>query len=148
MRCSLFATLALFLLPGIAAAHKLDIAVTLPATEPTVIKVVVGYDDGTPAEEATVTLTGEGIETRSTTDETGTVRLARPGPGVYIITADDGAGHKSRVQLEIPAEPTTEDIQVDTALANKPLRTALGLLAIALLTGIGWWLTRRGKSRE
>jgi hypothetical protein len=125
--------------PGLAVAHKLEVVAKLPADAPTELRVEVGYDDDTPADGARVTLrdpTGRPVA-EGTTDERGVCVLARPAAGRYTLTADDGAGHRATLPLEVG----------DGSGRPPPGRPAVPMTAVGLAVILGgtlavWWLVR------
>jgi nickel transport protein len=133
LRAAFFAVVAAGAFPAVAAAHRMDVAVTADATA---VRVVVGYDDETPGEGASVTLTdAAGREVAAgTTDATGLCVFPRPPGGSYFVSANDHAGHKvHRLPLTIPASEA-ELASAATVKRNRWLMTAAGLTIIAGLT--------------
>lgn len=124
--------------PATAAAHKLEVVAKLPPDAPAVLRVEVGYDDDTPAEGAKVALTdlAGAVVAAGTTDEKGVCVLARPAAGGYTLTADDGAGHRATLPLEVggagPPAPTKPQVPF----------TLVGLAVIVGGTLFLWWLAR------
>jgi hypothetical protein len=114
------------------------------------IRVEAFYDDNTPAVDARVTVhaadAAEMADGR--TDAQGRWQFAKPGPGVYCLVVDAGAGHRAEVELKIqaaPAGPVTVSEGPDRADATRTPweRIALGFAIIAVLTGVSWALARR-----
>lgn len=134
------ALLVVLLSPMSAFAHKLEIVAKLPADAPTELRVEVGYDDGTPAEGATVTLTDRAGKpvAEGATDDKGVCVLERPKAGWYTLTADDGAGHRAVVRPKIGDVGTTEPPPSRPAV---PM-TVVGLAVIVGGTLFVWWLVR------
>ncbi|MFO0849726.1 MAG: hypothetical protein U0871_14415 [Gemmataceae bacterium] len=125
--------------PATAPAHKLEVVAKLPPDAPAVLRVEVGYDDDTPAEGAKVTLTDRAgaVVATGTTDERGVCTLVRPAAGGYTLTADDGAGHRATLPLEVGGPdggPTRNKPQVPFTL--------VGLAVIVGGTLFLWWLAR------
>jgi hypothetical protein len=132
-RLAVIAVAAAGLLPGAAAAHRMDVTATADATT---VRVVVGYDDETPSEGATVTVTdaaGKEVAT-GTTDATGLWVFPRPPGGKYFVAANDHAGHKVPPLLLTIPESEAELASAATEKRNRWLMTAAGLAVIAGLT--------------
>src|SRR5688572_19729541 len=91
---ALFAVASAGLSPSAARAHRMDVEVT---DDGRTLRVVVGYDDGTPAEGATVTLAtaADDVVRTAATDEKGVCEFPRPPAGAYRVTARDDLGHKA-----------------------------------------------------
>src|SRR5262245_50468112 len=159
------AAVALALVAGFAdpaAAHALDAEAKL---KDGAVRVEAFYDDDTPAENATVTVTDAGgkVVAEGKTDARGVWTFPAPPPGKYNMVVDAGAGHRKSKELLIPAattphEPpqaTTPPPAVDhpgeeMTISEGPTRSdvtgpmrlvwaAAGLVAI----GLGTWLLTR-----
>jgi hypothetical protein len=95
----------LLLLPALAPAHGLEVTVRpLPGGR---LHVEAGYDDGTPAEGATATVSDAlGERGRATLDARGVGELPEPA-GRWRVVVDDGVGHRTAVDgyAERPALP-------------------------------------------
>jgi hypothetical protein len=129
---ALLAVAAAGLCPSAARAHKMELEVTVAGG---VVRAVAGYEDGTPSEGAAVTLASAAgaVVASGTTDEKGVCELPRPPAGRYTVTANDHAGHKVTLTLDVPASEA-EVSSSATAKRNRWLMTAAGLAAIAALT--------------
>lgn len=128
---ALLSAFALLVLPEAAWAHSMLVEAKVEAT----LRVVVGYEDETPAEDAKVTLAaadGRAIA-EAKTDATGTCTFPRPAAGSYSLIADDGAGHRTAVPLAVP-ESEAEIAEARSARRNRWLMGGIGLAAIALGT--------------
>ena len=147
MRCSLVLALLLVVSPA-AFAHKMEVVAKIPAENPAVIRVVVGYDTDDPAEKATVTLLDAGgiAIALATTDEKGTCTLPRPKAGTYTVRADDGGGHRTEATLEVPVGEA-ELAEASTAKRDRALMAVAGLAVIAVLT-VGLAIGARTLSRK
>lgn len=128
---TLLSTFALLAFPHTARAHSMLVEAKVEA----MLRVVVGYEDETPAEDAKVTLArADGsVVAEAKTDATGTCTFARPAAGSYSLIADDGAGHRTAVPLAVP-ESEAEIAEARSARRNRWLMGGLGLAAIALGT--------------
>ena len=132
MRFYLLTVAMAVLTPVAAHAHKMDMVAT---PDERVVRVVVGYDDDTPCEGATVTLAnaaGDVIAT-GTTNERGVCEFERPAAGIYTIRANDHAGHKASVELPLP-QSEAERVSAATVRRNRWLMMAAGLAMIAGVT--------------
>ena len=109
------------------------------------LRVVVGYDTGEPAENATLTVTANSgeIVALGFSDPRGVWTHAIPPPGEYRVRADDGLGHGGQItivvnaQHEVPAGPTP---------LPRWVRIVVGLIVIAGLTAGAKGL-RRARAR-
>jgi len=131
---------ALFV-PGTAAAHDLKADVK-PLAD--MVRVEAGYDDGTPAEGARVTVkddTGT-IVAEGVLDERGVWSFPKPGPGSYRVVVES-AGHGDEVKL------TVHESEPPAVFSRLRLDKTLGLvigLALTLGGTLAFVLLRRGKS--
>lgn len=130
-------------LPARAAAHDLRAEVPHPETDP--VRVEAGYDDGTPAGEARVTVTDAAgaVVAAGKTDERGVWEFPKPGPGTYRIVVE-AAGHRDAVRLTIPEGPGAVPTVFTRERLDKTFGVAIGL---ALLLGgtLAFVLLRRRK---
>ena len=64
------------------------------------------YDDDTPARDATVRVedADKNVVATGHTDREGRWSFARPQPGKYVVVVDAGAGHRTHLNVTIPAE--------------------------------------------
>jgi nickel transport protein len=155
----------LALLPQIALAHGVRVAASVNGEA---IVGTVSYADGSPLVDVSIKLTSADPSTgdktlgESRTNDEG--RFAFPNPskgGEFLITADDGLGHRgkvavvttSRVVPSAPVMPATP--AVPTPVANDPnspsnwARWVSGLGYVIGLFGLAsWWLSRRGAMRS
>lgn len=137
-----FTVAGLIFAPSVAFAHKLIVVPKVAET----VRVEVYYEDKTPAEDAKVTIKDEGgtVVSESVTDENGVCVLPRPKPGTYTLIANDGAGHRTRVPLDIPNETATVDPQeAGSVLGNRWVRSAFGVALIGSGALIVRWVRRR-----
>ncbi len=120
-----------FLAPQAAHAHRMDITCKVESE----LKIVVGYEDDTPAEQAKVTLADAAgtVVAEATTDDRGVCTIPRPRAGTYTLIADDGSGHRGRIEVPVP-QSESEIAEVQTAKRNRWLMGAAGLLGIGGLT--------------
>ena len=90
------------LTPGRADAHDLQLKVQV---HPDKLRIVAGFDDETPAEDATVTIVAANgsMVAGGTTDERGVCELPLPGRGKYTARVAS-IGHTDAVEFEV-AEP-------------------------------------------
>jgi hypothetical protein len=121
--------------PGAARAHDLIATVTFTAAE---VKVVAAYDDGTPAEEAKVTLTtAEGAEVaKGVLDDKGAWVTPLPPPGKYVVVVRDG-GHRDRKEFTInPPVPAATEPAVEVTYERWRIDKTLGLcIGLGVLLG-------------
>src|SRR5207237_711681 len=115
------AAVALVLVAGFAgpaAAHAIDAEAKL---KDGTVTVEAFYDDNTPAENATVTITDPGgkVVAEGKTDARGVWAFPAPPPGKYNMVVDAGAGHRKTKELTIPAgkPPATTPAQSTPAAA-------------------------------
>ena len=130
------------LLPGTAAAHDLKADVKPLADS---VRVEAGYDDGTPAGGARVTVTDDAgaVVAEGVLDERGVWSFPTPGPGDYRVGVES-AGHRDEVTLTIREQDSP------AVLSRERLDKTLGLvIGLTLLLGgtLVFVLLRRGKSR-
>lgn len=125
---------AVLLLAAPAFAHKLNVTAT--PVPPATLRVEAGYDDGTPADGATVVVTDEsGAEVgRGVLDERGVCDLPRP-VGRWAVTVDDGAGHRANIAGETGPATTA-------SRTNRWAVAGVGFFLIA-----GWVAWRRSARR-
>jgi hypothetical protein len=155
----------LTLLPQLALAHGVSIDASVSG------EAIVGtasYADGSPLVDASVTLSHVGssandkILGQGRTNDEG--RFAFPSPrheGEFLITADDGIGHRGTVSVmvaarvvstdtvrpNLPAAPTPTAIDPKSPSSWTRWVSGLGYL-IGLFGLASWWLTRRGATRS
>jgi nickel transport protein len=150
----------LLLVAARAEAHALYAEARLKGDR---VTVEAFYSDNTPAQNARIVVADKkGVEIASgRTDESGSWRFPRPKAGNYEVTVDAGEGHRARVPIAIPSDPSVgadsrnsdEGGVVVTAgptraeLIRLPwLRVIIGLGAIAALGGALWLATRRSSA--
>ena len=123
--------------PQSAAAHDLKADVN-PAIEP--IRVEAGYDDGTPADGARVTVTDAQGSTIAggRCDERGVWHFAKPNPGCYRIVVEQ-AGHRDEVILDVPE--AAPPVAIGRWRLDKNLGLAVGVAV--LLGGTGFFMLVR-----
>jgi hypothetical protein len=104
----------------------------------TEVKVVVGYEDETPAERASVTLRNAAmvVVTEAATDEKGVCAFARPQPGTYLLVAEDDTGHRATLDLVVPGTPDAV-LETATPPRNRWAMGALGMGVILLGSVVG-----------
>jgi hypothetical protein len=120
------ACLVALLAPGRLFAHDLKAEVD-PTSNP--MRVVAGFDDGTPASGARVEVTDAAGATVASgvLDDRGVWAFSRPGPGNYRITVEQ-AGHSDIVKLFIPeAAPA---VAVSRWRLDKNLGLAFGVILL------------------
>ena len=127
--------LLLVLSAGPAFGHGLAVVVT--PVPPDRLRVEAGYDDGTPADGATAVVTDRaGREIgRGTLDERGVCEVACP-PAGWVVTVDDGAGHRTSVSGER---------EVVASEGDRPVRWVAAVVGLAV---IGGWVVWRMRSRR
>jgi hypothetical protein len=130
---------ALLVAPSVASAHKM--IVVAKVTER--VRVEVGYEDKTPAEDAKVTIKDETgtVVAEGVTDANGVCVLPRPKPGTYALIANDGGGHRRQEQLVISDEQAT--VEARTTLSNRWVTSVIGVAVIGGVTLLVWWLRTR-----
>lgn len=122
--------------PAVASAHRMDVAVVVG---PGGLTVTVRYEDETPADGATVTLSSGAV---GTTDERGVCVLPRPAAGTYTLTAADGVGHRATLEVAVP-ESEDEIATVATAKRNRWLMALAGLALIGGGAMVAKWMGQR-----
>jgi len=153
------------LLPQLVLAHgvRIDAAVSGEA-----IVGTASYADGSPLVDASVTLSHDGTSAndkilgQGRTNDEG--RFAFPSPrheGGFLITANDGLGHRGTTSVIVAARLVPTDT-ARPALPVAPIETSndpkrpsswarwvsgLGYL-IGLFGLASWWLSRRGATRS
>ncbi len=127
--------------PADAFAHRMMLEAKVDGE----VKIVVGYEDETPAEGATVRLRNAAnvVVAEATTDETGTCTFARPSPGKYLLIAEDDTGHRATLELDLPGR--AEDV-VETATAPRN-RWAMGAVGVGVIL-LGSFVGRRFLARK
>jgi uncharacterized GH25 family protein len=131
--------------PANAFAHRMMIEAKVEAE----VKVVVGYEDETPSEQASVKIQNAAKVTiaEATTDEKGVCTFARPKPGKYLLIAEDDTGHRATLELDIPGSPE-EVVEVATPTQNRWAMGALGVGVIMLGSFVGRRLLSRKSQPE
>jgi hypothetical protein len=158
IRCLALAITTLLLAAGPAAAHALHAEARLRGDT---VTVEVFYSDNTPARDAVVSVQDrDGREVAAgRTDDNGEWSFPRPAAGKYEITADAGAGHRTRAAVTIPTDtalnalaPKPEEVVITSGPSREELtrfpflRVALGLAAIGVLAAL-LWLANRSKPK-
>ncbi|MBA4188844.1 MAG: hypothetical protein C0467_12675 [Planctomycetaceae bacterium] len=136
----LVAVVGVALSPAQADAHDLRLVVKLPPETPDVLLTEAGFDDESPADEATVTIIDSNgtVIAEAKTDERGMCRFARPGPGKY--TAKIVAfGHRDKVEFDV-AGP---EIEYRGWRPDQTIGLAVGVGGLLLTSGGFWWLRGR-----
>ncbi|MBA4063107.1 MAG: hypothetical protein C0501_05235 [Isosphaera sp.] len=130
---------AALLLAAPAAAHDLQLSVSLPGGEPGVVVLLAAFDDDTPAEGARVTITDAAgaVVAQGRTDEKGVCRLPRPGPGHYKA-AVESVGHRDEKPFEVAGSAT----EFAPERPDKAVGLAVGVGGL-LAASAGWWWVRR-----
>ncbi|MGL6096258.1 MAG: carboxypeptidase-like regulatory domain-containing protein [Fimbriiglobus sp.] len=138
------AVLVLAVMPGSAFAHKMEMTATVGHPDPGIVRVEAAYEFGDPAEAAVVKLhSAAGAEVaHGTTDAAGVCVLPRPPAGEYLITVDDGGGHRETLWISVPMSPA-EIVAAESAKRNRWAMSAVGLGVIAGLTVGGRRLARK-----
>jgi hypothetical protein len=132
-----------------AFAHRLRV-------EPKVIgdqvRVEAFYDDGTPAQEAKVTVAGDRTVAEGRTDENGVWTCARPEPGTYMVRAES-FGHAAKETLVVGEPETAPAAEPTPAQDDRARRTqtpwgrlATGLAVIGALW-VAWLISRRAMGK-
>jgi hypothetical protein len=121
----IYTTLLLVLplaLPSSAWAHALGADCKLKDGR---VSVETFYDDDTPAIAAQVLVTDPAKKTIATgkTDMKGVYTFDAPPPGVYEVTVDAGAGHRTRCKLTIPDPKATTPPAETKASESAPTPT-------------------------
>lgn len=128
--------------PSLALAHKMIVTPTVTDS----VRVVVGYEDESPAEDAKVTLkdAAGAVVSEGITDAKGVCVLPRPKPGTYTLVANDGGGHRRQLQLIIPDDTSTVvPPESRTPFNSRWFRSVVGVAIIGAVTGFVWWVRRR-----
>lgn len=127
--------------PADAFAHRMVIEAKVNGD----VKVVVGYEDETPSEQATVKIQNAAkvVVAEASTDEKGVCTFVRPKPGKYILIAEDDTGHRATLELDIPGRP--EEV-VETATPPRN-RWAMGAIGVGVIL-LGSFVGRRFLSRK
>ena len=127
--------------PADAFAHRMMIEAKVDGE----VKIVVGYEDETPAEQASVKLqdAAKAVVAEATTDGRGVCTFARPRPGKYLLIVEDDTGHRATLELDIPG---SSEVAVETATAPRN-RWAMGALGIGVIL-VGSVVGRRFLARK
>jgi nickel transport protein len=157
------------------AAHALGAECTLRGGR---VEVEAYFDDDTAAVDARIIVCDEAqkVVVEGRTDAKGLWSFARPAAGLYRVTVDGGAGHRTTVRIKVPAreespKPPVTVAGVEPAKDRTPatpageeviihegpsraeftrfpwIKTTLGLTVIAALN-LGWWGLCRRTCRE
>lgn len=123
------ALLVLLITAPAAFGHKLAVTVQ-PLSDPRRLEVTAVYDGGDPSDGATAVIRdASGAEVgRTTLDSNGVGILPWP-TDEWVVTVDDGAGHRTTVRFDRPSRGVSP---------NRWLMLLAGLLLIG-----GWTLWRR-----
>lgn len=143
-RAVVAAAVAALLSPGAARAHAMSADVVVHADA---VRVVVYFDDDTPADRAAVTVTdaaGNAVAAGAT-DDRGVWAFPRPAAGEYRLTAA-AAGHTAERRFAVAPAPAPDAPPVEFAAPRRDPAVGLaagagGLLAASAL----WWFVRRPK---
>ena len=123
------------LTPSPVYAHKLIVDAQIHPDAPTTLRIEVYYDPDEPADDVKIMLQDSAgivvVEGRS--DAKGVCRLPRPKAGSYTLIADDGQGHRSQKQLDIPSSDD-ELLDARTERRNRWVMTGIGIGLIASIT--------------
>jgi hypothetical protein len=129
-----------------AFAHRLHVDPKLAGDQ---VRVEAFYDDGTPAQEAKVTITlGEQTIAEGRTDEKGVWTCAKPAPGTYLVRAES-VGHAAKDTLIVPEpdQPPPTEPTASTDGRARRTQTPWGRLAagLAVIGGlwVAWIISRR-----
>jgi nickel transport protein len=126
---------ALWLLPGVLAAHDLETSISLAA--PAVI-VRASYGGSDPAPFAKVQVFAPAAPAHEfqtgMTDRRGYFSFVPEGGGNWRVVVDDEEGHRREVNVAVP-EPFASDTQAPQAGASRLERALLGLALIFGVTG-------------
>jgi nickel transport protein len=170
------AVLVLLLAVRPMAAHSLGAECKVQGDR---IKVEAYFDDDTAAADAYILVcnVAQKVVAEGRTDAKGVWSFAVPETGLYRITVDAGAGHRTTIRIKVPARTTEADLTATAAsggceccttdgkaavpmgavISEGPSRAeftrlpwgkvTLGLTAIALM-GLAWGGCRRWQSRR
>jgi hypothetical protein len=122
-----------------AYGHALEAIVRVG---PDSIRIEVGYDDDTPAEQAQVVIrTAEGqVVYTGTTDERGQCVLPLLPAGRYTLETT-AIGHRATVVFEV----TTQSNAYESWRPNRNIGVFLGAAGLLAVTFIFWWRQRRSR---
>jgi hypothetical protein len=92
--------IAFLLTPVVALGHGLLVNWKLAGPK---VEVQVFYDDNSDAAKAKVQVLNakEEVVASGVTDDKGKWSFATPAPGMYVVHADAGAGHRAKKQLDL-----------------------------------------------
>jgi hypothetical protein len=130
------------------SAHSVHVQWKLTATQ---LVVVASFSDDWPADDAEVTLrdSANNVVATGKTDDTGTWKGERPGPGSYRLTVKAFANHEKTISIEI--EPAADEA-TQNEIAPRVWLIAAAVLVVALLSVFGMRRLRRkeriGKDAE
>lgn len=128
-------------LPSTAGAHRMIVG-----AEPGAYVVTVTFDDGAPVAGAAVTvnrLDDDGLVAQGNADEHGKYCFEPPGPGVYQVTARDGAGHRDRFELVVGDETAAPAGAKPPSVGEVFYRIVSGLGYLAGFSVMAWWFLNR-----
>ena len=127
--------------PERALAHALEMTVRVPSDLAPLV-VVVGFDDGTPAENAEVVVTDSSgaVVLKGKTDEKGVFQLQRPPAGRYTAIAA-ALGHNTRVEFVIAT--SDEPAEYVGWRPDRRLGLAIGVVALLAASLSYWWFRVR-----
>lgn len=120
---------------SVASAHDLHATIRVEEEK---VTVEGGYDDGTPASEARVTVKDAAgvIAATGSLDERGLWSFPKPKPGDYVVVVEI-AGHRDRVKFSIPGAvvdrapaKAPEAVTYSNWRLDKRVGLAIGLLVI------------------
>lgn len=125
------------LTPSTVYAHKLIVDAQIRPDAPTTLSIEAYYDPDEPADDVKITLQDSAgiVAAEGRSDAKGVCRLPRPNAGSYTLIADDGQGHRSQKQLDIPSSDD-ELLEARSERRNRWLMTGVGFGLIACITAI------------
>jgi hypothetical protein len=137
---AILATGGVLFAPSVASAHAMKVNVE-PRGES--VYLLAYFDDETPAESATVSVTdANGTEVLTgTTNERGEWTFAKPAPGTYKVTVK-GVGHVSRRELIVEGEADSQVVVTPSWQLSKTAGIAIGLGLLLGISAISWFISR------
>ena len=128
---------AAVLTPSTLYAHKLIVDACINSGTPTLLHIQTYYDPDEPADGVKITLqdsTGS-VVGEGRTDTKGVCQMPRPKGATYTLIADDGQGHRTQKQFDIPVSDA-ELLDARTERRNRWVMTGTGVSLIACITAI------------
>jgi nickel transport protein len=144
--------LMLLLVPSAVRAHAVGAECRVEGNR---VVIEAYFDDDTPAQAALIKVfdRSDMLVAQGKADSKGIFSCTRPPEGQYRVVVDAGAGHRTEVEMQVPAPPQPDEIprEVISEGARRAeftqypwLKVSVGLGFIGLFS-FAFWAARRRK---